>query len=149
MSYFYRDYTVTKPVNQGSASNGTTSTNTSYITYYVNNKNGAEYRTAPAPNGEAKGTYKYADKVEIIKGSELTANGSVWVRMKDNKWIAKSNLSTTKPSTVEYVTYYVNINEGLNYRTTPNGTLKGELKNGTKVEVIKGSDKTVNGLVWV
>lgn len=63
--------------------------------------------------------------------------------------------TTSKPAakpvtpTVTYETYYVNCSDGLNYRQTPNGNLIGTYSNGTQVQIVKGSEQTVNGLVWV
>ena len=155
MSYFYKEFKTTQSSSSSSGSNTAapaqdTKPSTSkveYETYYVNITDGLNYRSTP--NGELKGTLKNGTKVEVIKGSDKTANGLIWIQLKDKNWVAKKYLSKTKPATVEYSTYYVNCADGLNYRETPNGTLKGTLKNGTKVEVVKGSGKTVNGLVWV
>lgn len=56
---------------------------------------------------------------------------------------------TEQKPTVSYTTCYVNDKDGLNYRATPNGTLKGTLAYGATVEVVTGSEQTVNNLVWV
>lgn len=48
-----------------------------------------------------------------------------------------------------YKTYYANDPSGVNYRATPNGTLKGTYKYGATVSVLVGSDTLNGGLTWV
>lgn len=61
--------------------------------------------------------------------------------------------STTSNATVTpimtYKTYYVNNASGVNYRETPNGTLRGTYKNGTAVRVASNSETKVGGYTWV
>lgn len=72
------------------------------------------------------------------------------VRPPENPEPAKPK-EPTKPAQpkTEYKTYYVNYWDGLNYRATPNGQLKGTFDNGTAVEIVVGSEVNNNGLVWV
>lgn len=120
-----------------------------YKDYYVTATDGVNVRSTP--NGIIKSTLMYKAKVSCVAGSEKDAGGNTWIKTKDGTWIAKKYLSTTKPEEKKttYTDYYVNCSGGLNYRATANGTLKGTYKNGTKVTIVDGSDKTVNGLVWV
>lgn len=95
-------YGVLRPKDQSKI---TAKPKVTYKTYYVNDKNGVNYRTSP--NGTIKGTYKYATALSIVKGSETTVSGGTWVKTKENYWVFKSLLSTTKPSTSTTVTYTV------------------------------------------
>jgi hypothetical protein len=47
------------------------------------------------------------------------------------------------------LTSYVNCKDGLNYRATPNGELKGTLPYKSKIEVINDTETNNNGLVWI
>ena len=120
----------------------------SYKTYFAADSIGVNYRATP--NGVLKGTYKYAQAVEIVVGSETVKDGLVWVKAKNGYWSVKSLLSTTKPATVIYKTYYAKGDKsGVNYRRTPNGIYMGTYKYGQKVEVILGSETINNGKTWV
>lgn len=55
----------------------------------------------------------------------------------------------SKKVETSYKTYYVICDDGLNYRATPNGALKGTLAYGAAVKVIEGSEQKVNNLEWV
>ena len=118
-----------------------------YKTYYANDKDGVNYRATP--NGTIKGTYKYGEAVSVIVGSETTTDGIVWVQAKNGYWSSKNLLSTTKPTTETYKTYYANDKDGVNYRNTPNGVLMGTYKYAEAVSVLVGSDTTKDGNVWV
>lgn len=120
-----------------------------YKDYYVIETSGAD--VCSAPNGTIKSPLMYKEKVSCVVGSERGVNGITWIKTKSNDWIIKEYLSTTKPTTKKttYTDYYVTATDELNYRTSINGTIKGAYKKGTKITVIDGSDKTVNGLVWV
>ena len=48
-----------------------------------------------------------------------------------------------------YQTYYANYSTGVNYRQTPNGTLVGTYPYGMAVEILVGSETTVDGSIWV
>lgn len=54
-----------------------------------------------------------------------------------------------KEKKTTYKVYYVNIKEGLNYRKSPNGTLKGTYEYGKKINIIAGSEIKENNLIWV
>lgn len=54
-----------------------------------------------------------------------------------------------EPLAVAYQTMYVNDKSGVNYRATPNGTLKGTYPYGKAVKVLVGSDKKVGNYTWV
>ena len=145
MSYFYKDFEAAaqpkeevKPKEEEKK--------VTYSTFYVNYEDGLNYRSTP--NGELKGTLPYKTKVEVIDGSEVNNNNLVWVKIKNGKYVAKKYLSS-KPIVDTYSTFYVNCSDGLNQRATPNGSWNGILKNGTKVEVINGTETTNNNLVWV
>lgn len=56
---------------------------------------------------------------------------------------------TPKTPSVTYKTYYANDTRGVNYRATPNGTLKGTYSYGSAVNVVVGSETTKDGSVWV
>ena len=118
-----------------------------YKTYYAADKSGVNYRLSP--NGTVMGTYKYAEAVSVEVGSETTNGGSVWVKAKNNYWSVKNLLSTTKPSTDTYKTYYANDKSGVNYRATPNGKLVGTYAYGAAVSILVGSETTKDGGVWV
>jgi len=120
---------------------------TVYKTYYANDKTGVNYRKTP--NGVLMGTYKYAEAVSVLEGSETTKDNNVWVKAKNNYWSVKNLLSTTKPAVDTYKTYYANDKSGVNYRNTPNGVLMGTYKYAEAVSVLVGSDTTKDGNVWV
>lgn len=65
---------------------------------------------------------------------------------KETKKAKKETKVEKKPT---YKTYYVNIDEGLNYRKTPNGEYVGTYKDRTALEVEEGSEVSNNGLTWV
>lgn len=142
ISYFYKDFGV----SQSSQEQTKKEEKISYSTRYVNCEDGLNYRRTP--NGELVGTLKYKTKVEIINGSETEVNGLTWVKLKSGEYVAKKYLSS-KPIVDTYTTYYVNCEDGLNYRATPNGTWNGILKHGEKVEIINNTETTNNGLIWV
>ena len=54
-----------------------------------------------------------------------------------------------KEKSLSYSTSYVNCKDGLNYRVTPNGELKGTLPYKSKIEVINDTETNNNGLVWI
>ena len=118
-----------------------------YKTYYANDKSGVNYRKTP--NGVLMGTYKYAEAVSVVVGSETTKDGIVWVKAKNGYWSAKNLLSTTKPQVDTYKTYYANDPTGVNYRKTPNGVLMGTYAYGQAVDLLVGSDTVKDGLTWV
>ena len=118
-----------------------------YKTYYANDKSGVNYRETP--NGKLVGTYKYADEVSILVGSETSKDNNIWVKAKNKYWSVKSLLSTTKPKVDTYTTMYANNLSGVNYRKTPNGQLIGTYSYGQAIQVLDGSDTKVNGKVWV
>lgn len=60
-----------------------------------------------------------------------------------------ANSEVKKEKLPEYKTYYVNIKEGLNYRKSPNGTLKGTYEYGRKINIATGSEIKENNLIWV
>ena len=87
---------------------------------------------------------KHQDKVlGQKKEEEKPSTPKVEVKVEEPKVEKKPEIKIT------YKTLYVNYEDGLNYRSTPNGELKGTFANGTAVEIIEGSETTVNGLVWV
>lgn len=142
MSLFYKDFD-TMEVKED---NKVKEKSLSYSTFYVNCKDGLNYRITP--NGELKGTLPYKSKAEVINNTETNNNGLVWVQLKNKNWVAKKYLSS-KPIVDTYSTYYVNCEDGLNYRAAPNGTRNGTFKNGEKVEIINNTETNNNGLVWV
>lgn len=148
MSYFYK-----VPASGNSKDDNKKDDNkkpkVTYKDYYVIATDGVNVRATP--NGTIKSTLMYKAKVTCVVGSEKNAGGSTWIKTKSNTWIAKKYLSTTKPGTKKttYTDYYVTATDGLNYRTSADGTVKGTLKKGTKVTIVDGSDKTANNLVWV
>ena len=144
MSYFYN-----VPASGNSKDDTKKKPKVTYKDYYVIATDGVNVRSTP--NGTLKSTLMYKAKVSCIVGSEKSAGGITWIKTKANTWIAKKYLSIVKPGTKKttYTDYYVTATDGLNYRTSANGTVKGTYKKGTKITVVDGSDKTVNGLVWV
>ena len=72
-----------------------------------------------------------------------------FLRPKDQSKIKKEATSSAAGKKTTYTDYYVTATDKLNYRTSINGTIKGAYKKGTKITVIDGSNKTVNGTVWV
>lgn len=142
-SYFYKDFAAPpKPKEEVKPKEE----KVSYTAYYVNCKDGLNYRSTP--NGNLKGTLAFKTKVEVVNKSETEKDGLTWVKIKNGNYVAKKYLSS-KPIVDTYSTLYVNCEDGLNYRATPNGTWNGLLKNGTKVEVINGTEKDKDGLTWV
>lgn len=106
--------------------NDTTSTKTRYVTASVLN-----VRKGPGTNNSIVGTLKNGTKVTVYEEK------SGWSRIGTNKWVSNSYLSSSKPkeSTTKM---YVNTNSAnLNVRKIANGTIIGELKKGTAVEVVK------------
>lgn len=116
-----------------------------YKTYYANDVSGVNYRKTP--NGDLVGTYKYGESVTILVGSETKKDNNIWVQAKNKYWSVKNLLSTIKPNI--YQTYYANDKSGVNYRATPNGTLKGTYKYGESVSVVIGSETSKDGNIWV
>lgn len=74
-----------------------------YKTYYANDPNGVNYRQIP--NGKVMGTYKYAEAVSVLVGSDTLNGGLTWVKAKNGYWSAKNLLSTSKPITVSSAPY--------------------------------------------
>lgn len=89
--------------------------------------------------GEVDHDYCYVDYPKLIKA--LGKNG--YTKSNDN------TTPTTPTTPTTYKTYYVNDKSGVNYRVTPNGTLKGTYKYGTAVKVVVGSETKVGNYTWV
>ena len=118
-----------------------------YKTYYANDKDGVNYRNTP--NGVLMGTYKYAEAVSVLVGSDTNKDGNVWVKAKNGYWSVKNLLSTTKPKVDTYITMYANDLTGVNYRKTPDGQLVGTYPYGQAVSMLEGSDTNKDGNVWI
>lgn len=118
-----------------------------YKTYYANDKGGVNYRNTP--NGVLMGTYKYAEAVSVLVGSDTNKDGNVWVKAKNGYWSVKNLLSTTKPKVDTYITMYANDLTGVNYRKTPDGQLVGTYPYGQAVSMLEGSDTNKDGNVWI
>ena len=145
--YCYVDYpTLIKQAGKNGYTPDSTPTVT-YKTYYANDASGVNYRKTP--NGVLMGTYSYGAAVKVVVGSETTNSGNVWVQASNGYWSVKNLLSTTKPTATTYVTYYANDTSGVNYRNAPNGVLMGTYKYGEAINVVKGSETTKDGNVWV
>lgn len=146
MSYFYSVPSATKTDDTKKEDD---TKKVTYKDYYVTATDGVNVRKTP--NGTISSTLKYKAKATCEVGSEKDAGGYTWIKLKAGGWVAKKYLSTTKPGEKKttYTDYYVTEKSGLNYRATANGAFKGTYKYGTKVTIVDGSEKTVNGLVWV
>ena len=107
-----------------------------------------QYTSVKRVSGFSNGidmSYFYTDYSKKEEKQEETSNNNSNNTVPEPK---KPEPTPEKPK-IEYKTYYVNYWDGLNYRATPNGQLKGTFPNGTAVEVVVGSEVNNNGLVWV
>lgn len=58
-------------------------------------------------------------------------------------------LRYAKDTAVPTYTYMYASVPDVNYRTSVNGKIKGQMRNGERVKILKGSDTKKNGLTWV
>ncbi len=133
----------------GGETGGDSNTDSYTYTEYVTTAR-VNYRSGPGTSYAVKGTLAKGSTVQVVDGSDKTANGYTWYMVKINGSFYYVASSYLKASTAgeSWTTYYTTT--AVNYRSGPgtNYTVKGTLASGTSVQVADGYSASANGYTW-
>ncbi|MGH8587161.1 MAG: hypothetical protein ACREWE_13615, partial [Gammaproteobacteria bacterium] len=113
------------------------------------------------PGGTLLGTQPVGSLGTVVAGPEVTPNGVIWYRIDYDSgvdgWSGQDNLAlATEPPETPPVTpplFEIGarvqvVNETINVRETPGGTLLGTQPVGRQGTVVAGPEVTLNGVIW-